>query len=108
MKEIRKTVYLSTIDFDKIMKGRNESFTKRIVDLALMGLCVEGTLFDIEEDLICNDSDQAIPERLKELIDKGHLFEENKEFKVTLEMALGYFNNLYQKKHPNERLPVLK
>ena len=38
---MRKTVYLTGDEFSKIMESSNESFTKRLMHLALLGLEAE-------------------------------------------------------------------
>ena len=91
---MQKTVYVTEEQMQKIMaKGDSKSFTKRIVELALLGATVE--------DIINNESS----ERVTELINKGYLYEQSREPKVNLKLALGYFNSMYRKKYPNEPLP---
>ena len=91
---MQKTIYVTDEQAQEIMaKSKIKSFTKRIVELALLGATIE--------DIINNES----KERVTELLNKGYLYEQNKEPKITLKHALGFFNNMYRKKFPNEPLP---
>ena len=91
---MQKTIYVTDEQAQEIMsKSKIKSFTKRIVELALLGATIE--------DIVNNES----KERVTELLNKGYLYEQNKEPKITLNHALGFFNNMYRKKFPNEPLP---
>ena len=48
---------------------------------------------------------RSFSHRAIDLIRKGLLYEQSGAGKVTMEMALGYFNNIYRKKNPNKPLP---
>lgn len=47
----------------------------------------------------------SFSQRIIDLVQKGLLYEQGKTNKVTLREALGFFNDLYRKKHPDEPLP---
>ena len=103
---MQKTIYVTEEQQQQIMKdSRGLSFTKRIVELAIIGAIVEDEINEIEEELFWSDSELTVQSRLKDLIKKGYLYEQNKEPKITFKHALGFFNNMYRKKYPYEQLP---
>ena len=90
----QKSIYITEEQEEFIMQNAHGmSFTKRIVELAMFGASIE--------QLVGAESQQ----RATELLNKGYLYEQDKEPKVNLKLALGYFNNMYRKKYPNEPLP---
>ena len=106
---LKKTIYLTKDEEKKIMKDAYSNFTLRVKQLILTGLNVEKVLDTICEDIYFNDDFSGdVYDRLQELINKGYEYERNKEHKITVEEALGYFNKQYKKKHPNDDLPILK
>jgi hypothetical protein len=109
MAQKRKTIYVTEEQEKTIMKNAfmGSSFTKRLVHLALVGAGVEKMLDKVATDDIFNENfDTSVYDRVKELIRKGYLYEEEKEPQVSFEKALGYFNAVFKKKYPNRLLPV--
>lgn len=106
MTELRKTVYLNQDHFEAIMKGTHNSFTKRIIHLAFIGLIAEEIVTEVENEVVFNEeSDTTVKERVKDLVHKGYLYEQNKEPKIGFAQALGYFNAMYKKKNPDKSIP---
>lgn len=106
---LKKTIYVSKEEEEKIMKGVNMSFTLRIKSLVSTALNVEKILDKIVDDIIFDEEYKGdVYDRLKELINEGYEYEKVWNTKVTLEQALGYFNRQYKKKHPDNDLPILK
>ena len=89
-----RTIYFTEEQEQALMQNaQGKSFTKRIIELAMLGASIE--------QVVGAESQQ----RVAELLNKGYLYEQDKEPKVNLKLALGYFNNMYRKKYPNEPLP---
>ena len=102
--EDRKTVYITPEEESQLMANSQMSFTKRIMYLAQLGLSVESVIKD-SLDVSAFEGIERVPKRVKELIEKGYLFEEGTKNKITFEVALAFFNRMYHKKFPDKNLP---
>lgn len=106
MEELRKTVYLRKDQFEVLMENTRSSFTKRIIDLAFIGLVAEDIVHEVEKEVFFSEEhDCTVEERVKELVNKGYLYEKEKEPKIDFTIALKYLNTIYKKKHPDKPLP---
>jgi hypothetical protein len=65
---------------------------------------IRKTIYITEERLEELGEYKNFSHRVNDLILKGLQYEKDNG-KITLEQALGYFNNLYRRKHPNKPLP---
>ena len=105
MTELKKTIYVSEEQSQTIMEKSLESFTKRITHMALVGIKAEDVLKKAEDEFLCFDSNEELINRVADLMNKGLLYEQEKEPKIDFTKALGFFNTMYKKKYPNKSLP---
>ena len=105
MTELKKTIYLSEEQSQAIMEKSLESFTKRITNMALVGIRAEEVLKKAEDEILCFESNEDLINRVVDLMNKGLLYEQEKEPKIDFTRALGFFNTMYKKRYPHNSLP---
>ena len=106
MTGLKKTIYLSEEQSQTIMEKSLESFTKRIANMALVGIKAEDIVRNTDkEELIFIENNEELINRVADLMNKGLLYEQEKEPKIDFTKALGFFNTMYKKKYPNKSLP---